>query len=60
MLCSMAAAGLVASNVFSLVGRISVKTLTLSKTVVLCCEGEHILPENVQLSELLLVSLHEY
>lgn len=60
MLCSMAAAGLVASNVFSLVGRISVKTLTLSKTVVLRCEGEHILPENVQLSELLLVSLHEY
>lgn len=60
MLCSMAAAGLVASNVFSLVGRISVKTLTLFKTVVLRCEGEHILPENVQLSELLLVSLHEY
>lgn len=60
MLYSMAAAGLVASNVFSLVGRISVKTLTLSKTVVLHCEGEHILPENVQLSELLLVSLHEY
>lgn len=38
MLCSMAA-GLVASNLFSLVGRISVKTLTLSKSVVLHHEG---------------------
>lgn len=58
MLCSLAATGLVASNVFSLVGRISVKTFTLSKTVVLHCEGEHILPENPQLNEILLVSLH--
>lgn len=58
MLCSLAATGLVASNVFSLVGRISVKTFTLSKTVVLHCEGEHILPENLQLNEILLVSLH--
>lgn len=58
MLCSVAATGWVASNVFSLVGRISVKNLTLSKTVVLHCEREHILPENLWLNELLLVSLH--
>lgn len=37
MLCSMAATALVASSVFSLVGRISVKTVTLSKAVVLHC-----------------------
>lgn len=42
MLCSMAATGLVASNLFSLVGRISVKTLTLSKTVVLHSEGNRV------------------
>lgn len=40
MVCSMAATGLVASNLFSLVGRISVKTLMLSKTAVLHSERD--------------------
>lgn len=40
ILCSVAATGLVASNLFSLVGRISVKTLMLSKAAVLQSERD--------------------
>lgn len=40
MLCLMAATGLVASNLFSLLGRISVKALMLSKAEVLHSEKD--------------------